>query len=125
MSPQAAFHDPMFRLSAAAAVVILIVAGAILGVLRWGLRKNVPAIWKTYCSWLIMTPFVMGCIFAGRVTIIVFFCTLAALGFNEFARATGLYRDWWMAGAVYLVIVAVRVCFLVCYQPRTSRHAPS
>ena len=113
MSPQTAFHDPIFRLYAAAAVIILIVAGAILGVLRWGLRKNVTAIWKTYCSWLIMTPVVMGCIFAGRVTTIVFFCTLAALGFKEFARATGLYRDWWMTGAAYLGIVAVGVTSLM------------
>jgi len=27
--------------------------------------------------------------------------------FKEFARATGLYRDWWMTGAVYLGIAAV------------------
>jgi phosphatidate cytidylyltransferase len=32
---------------------------------------------------------------------------LALLGFKEFARATGLYRDWWTTGAVYAAILAV------------------
>jgi phosphatidate cytidylyltransferase len=32
---------------------------------------------------------------------------------KEFARATGLYRDWWMTGAVYLGIAAVGVTSLV------------
>jgi phosphatidate cytidylyltransferase len=36
----------------------------------------------------------------------VFFTTVAVFGFKEFARATGLYQDWYMTGAVYLGIIA-------------------
>src|SRR5258705_3505437 len=107
MSPQTALHDPVFRLYSLIAAGILVVAGIILALLRWGLRKNVDAIWKTYSSWLIIAPLVLGLIWAGRVPTIVGFSLVAIFGFKEFARATGLYRDWWMTGAVYLGIIAV------------------
>jgi phosphatidate cytidylyltransferase len=92
---------------------VLVVAGLVLSLLKWGFKKNMASIWATYQSWLIMSPIALGCLFAGRIPVIVFFCLLAALGFKEFARATGLYRDWWMTGAVYLGIVAVGVTSLV------------
>jgi phosphatidate cytidylyltransferase len=92
---------------------VLVVAGLVLSLLKWGFKKNMASIWATYQSWLIMSPIALGCLFAGRIPVIVFFCLLAALGFKEFARATGLYRDWWMTGAVYLGIVAVGVTSLI------------
>src|SRR5262249_37305290 len=52
-------------------------------------------------------------IFAGRVATIVFLCIVAGWGFKEFARATGLYQDWWMTGAAYVGIVAVGLTCLV------------
>jgi phosphatidate cytidylyltransferase len=107
MSPQAAIHDPAFRLYVIIAAVVLVVAGAILSLLRWGLRKDVASIWHTYRSWLIMAPLVIGLIWLGRVATIIGFSLIAVVGFKEFARATGLYRDWWMTGTVYLGIVAV------------------
>jgi phosphatidate cytidylyltransferase len=60
-----------------------------------------------------MAPLLFGCIFAGRVPTIVFLTLIAAIGFKEFARATGLYANWWMTGAVYLGIIAVAVTCLV------------
>jgi phosphatidate cytidylyltransferase len=77
------------------------------------LKKQVASIWTTYQSWLIMAPILLGCVFAGRIPAIVFFCLVAAFGFKEFARATGLYQDWWMTGAVYLGIIAVGLTCLV------------
>jgi phosphatidate cytidylyltransferase len=100
MSPQAALHSEIFRAYFLIMAAVLIIAGLVLSVLRWGLKKNVLSIWATYQSWLIMAPLALGFIFAGRAPVIVFFCVLAALGFKEFARATGLYRDWWMCGLV-------------------------
>ena len=84
-----------------------------LALLKWAFRKEVTSIWLTYRSWLVMAPLILGCVFGGRVVVIVFICLLAGLGFKEFARATGLYSDWWMTGAVYLGIVAVGVTSLV------------
>jgi phosphatidate cytidylyltransferase len=54
-----------------------------------------------------MASLLMLCVFAGRVAAIFGVTLLAGLGFKEFARATGLYRDWWMTSAVYAGIVAV------------------
>jgi len=48
-------------------------------------------------------------IFAGRMAIIGGVTLLSILGFKEFARVSGLSRDWWMTGAVYAGIVAVGV----------------
>jgi phosphatidate cytidylyltransferase len=45
--------------------------------------------------------------------VIIFICLLGGLGFKEFARATGLYSDWWMTGTVYLGIVAVGLTSLL------------
>jgi phosphatidate cytidylyltransferase len=113
MSPQAALHSEIFRAYFLIMAAVLIIAGLVLSVLRWGLKKNVLSIWATYQSWLIMAPLALGCIFAGRVPVIIFFCVLAALGFKEFARATGLYRDWWVTVVVYLGIAALGVTSLL------------
>jgi len=53
----------------------------------------------------VMVPLILGVIFLGRIASIVFFTTVGIFGFKEFARATGLYRDWYMTGAVYLAII--------------------
>ena len=113
MSPQAALQSGIFREYALITAAVLVAAGLALSLLRWGFKKNVLSIWATYRSWLIMAPLALGSVFAGRVTVIVFFCALAGFGFKEFARATGLYRDWWMTRAVYLGITAVGVTSLV------------
>lgn len=113
MSPQAALHSDIFRAYVLIMAGVLVVAGLVLSALRWGLNKNVASIWATYQSWLIMAPLALGFIFAGRILVIIFFCVLAALGFKEFARATGLYRDWPMTLVVYLGITAVGITSLM------------
>ena len=117
MTPQAAIHSEIFRMYVLIVAGILALAGLILSVLRFGFGKQLSSIWMTYRSWLIMAPLALGCVFAGRVPVIVFFCLLAGYGFKEFARATGLYRDWWLTGMGYLGIVAVGVTSTVS-QPR-------
>src|SRR6266478_974054 len=113
MSPQAALHSEVFQTYFLIVVGVLVVAGLALALLKWGFRKDVSSIRTTYKSWLFMVPLVMGCVFAGRVPTIIFFCILAGLGFKEFARATGLYRDWPMTGAAYVGIIAVGVTCLI------------
>jgi phosphatidate cytidylyltransferase len=107
MSPTEAINSPVFRLYAGIALGVLLLAGVTLGVMRWVLRKEIRSVWRTYCSWLIMTPIVLGLIWGGRIATIIGFTLVAILGFKEFSRATGLYRDWFMTGAVYLGIIAV------------------
>lgn len=113
MTPQLAWQNEIFRNYTLIVCAVLVVAGLALALLKWGFKKDVHSIWLTYRSWLVMVPLILACVFCGRVPVIVFICLLAGFGFKEFARATGLYHDWWMTGAVYLGIVAVGVTSLV------------
>src|SRR6202045_167129 len=115
MSPQIALRDPVFRTYLCIVPISLAVGGAVLGFLRLGLKKEIASMWRTYCSWLIMTPIGLLVVFAGRVPTIVGVTLLAIFAFKEFARASGLYRDWWMTGAGYAGIVAVGVASLISH----------
>jgi phosphatidate cytidylyltransferase len=106
MSIDAALQSTIFLTYLAVVLGVLALAGAVLLVLT-ALGKNVSSIWKTYRGWLIMIPLVLGTIFLGRTAGIVGVMLLAIFGCKEFARATGLYEDWWMTGLVYLGIVAL------------------
>ena len=86
--------------------------GLIIAVLS-ALGKNVSSIWKTYRGWLIMIPLVIGAIFLGRVAVIIGVALLALFGFREYARATGLYDDWWLTGLVYFSILTLGVVSLM------------
>jgi phosphatidate cytidylyltransferase len=121
MSPQRALHDPIFLAYVEIIFVSLVVGGIALGLLHFGLKKNLGSIWSTYRSWLVMAPVGLATVFAGRIPTIVGVTLLAIFGFKEFARASGLYRDWWMTGAVYAGIVAVGIASLI---PQPQRLEP-
>ncbi len=121
MSPQTALHDPVFRAYLLIVPLSLALGGAILGFLSWGLGKDLGSIWKTYRSWLVMASIGLLVVFAGRVPVIVGVTLLSIFGFKEFARSSGLCRDWWMTGAVYAGIVAVGIASWV---PRPGDEEP-
>jgi len=87
-------------------------AGSVIGWLRWRGRR-VGSAWRAYVGWLIMAPIVIGCVFLGRFAVIVLFTLLALVGLKEFARATGLYRDWLMTGVVYIGTLGIGITCLV------------
>jgi phosphatidate cytidylyltransferase len=120
MSPQAALQSEVFRNYAVIVACLLGFAGLILAFLTWGLKKNVQSIWLTYKGWLLMAPIITSFIFLGRAATLVFLTLVAGLGFKEFARATGLYRDWWMTVAVYIGIAGVGLAALVA-DPNNGR----
>jgi phosphatidate cytidylyltransferase len=76
-------------------------------------KKDLHSVWMTYRSWLVMAPLLLGSIFLGRIVTIAALTLIGLLGFKEFARATGLYRDWWMTGGVYAGILAAGVTTMV------------
>jgi phosphatidate cytidylyltransferase len=121
ISPLTALHDPVFRAYLLIVPVSLALGGAILGFLDWGLKKDLGAIWKTYRSWLVMASIGLLFVFAGRVSVIVGVTLLSIFGFKEFARSSGLCRDWWMVGAVYAGIVTVGVASWI---PHPSGEEP-
>ncbi len=112
MTPSAALESRVFLLFVAITVGLLIVGGAILALLRFGLQRDVGHAWRSYRSWLVMIPLVLLAIFLGRIAFVVFVGLLSILGFREFARATGLNRDRALCGVVYAGIVAVGVVSL-------------
>ena len=113
MSPQIALRDPVFRAYLVIVPLALATGGIVLGFLKVILKKEIASMWKTYCSWLVIAVIGFTVVFLGRVATIAGISLLAIFAFKEFARASGLYRDWWMTGAVYLGIVAVGVASLM------------
>ena len=116
MTITAALTSPVFQLFSAAAAALMLVAGAVLGTLKL-LGKRVGHAIESYKGWLVMVPAVPLTLLLGRVAVIAAVTLLAVFGFREFARATGLYRDWLYAGAVLVGIVALGAATLV-HDPR-------
>jgi len=115
MSPQIALHDPVFRAYFIIVLVSLTLGGAVLGFLRFVLNKETASLFKTYWSWIFMAGIALLVVFLGRIPTIVGITLLAIFAFKEFARASGLYRDWWMTGAVYAGIVTVGIASLISH----------
>jgi phosphatidate cytidylyltransferase len=113
MSPTAALQSPIFLFYVTLAIGLLVVAGGVLAVLKWGLRKEVGQAWAAYCGWLVLVPLLLLVYFLGREAAIAFLTVVAVLGFHEFARATGLCRDRVITGAVDLGIGATGVASLM------------
>jgi phosphatidate cytidylyltransferase len=116
-----ALENPVFRGYLIVLAALLLFAGALIALLRFVLKKNVTHAWHAYRGWLIMIPVIMLALFLGREATIIFFVLLALAAFTEFARATGLYRDWGMTGVVLVGIVALGVLSLM-NDPGTGTH---
>ena len=117
-----ALDSPIYR-TYALLVGSALLAGALgLLIARFLCKREVSKIWITYRSWLVMAPLAFLMIGLGREVTIVLLTLLSVLGVKEFARATGLYRDWWMTGAVYLAIVATGVATLIGDPTYTGLH---
>ena len=107
MTLDAALHDNVVRLYLEIIGGLLLMAGAILTVLRFVLRKNVGSVITIYVSWLVIVPVAIGSVMLGRIPFILIVIVASLLGFKEFARATGLYEDWWMTITGYLGILTI------------------
>ena len=106
MTIELAIGNPVFLRYLAITGALLLISGLLLAVLRM-IGRDVSSPLATYRGWLVMTPIVLATLLLGREATIVGVTLLAAFGFREFARATGLYEDWWLTGIVYLAIVAL------------------
>ncbi len=106
MTIDAAMQSEVFLTYLKIVGAVLVLAGLAIGLVRL-LGKDVTGMLRTYRGWLITIPIVLGVLFLGRTATIVGVTLLALFGFKEFARATGLYDDWWMTGIVYFAIVAL------------------
>jgi phosphatidate cytidylyltransferase len=104
---RAAISDPVYRSYFVLVFGLLALIAAVLAAITWGLKRPVPKVWQIWRSWLVMAPLALLVVGLGREATIGGVTVLAIFGFKEFARATGLYRDWGITGIVYVAIVAV------------------
>src|SRR4029453_16998830 len=123
MSPQIALHDPVFRTYFWIVLIFLAIAGAVLGFLRFVLKKETASMFKTYWWWILIAGIGFIVVFLGRIPTIVGVTLVAIYAFKEFAHASGLYGDSWMTGAVYAGIVAVGIASLIS-DPRGEEPGP-
>lgn len=111
----AAFAHPVTRGIVAAAAVVLAVAAALIAVLGATGRVG-PALkkelWLRTASWAGLLPCMMGPVLLGRVPTILAVTLLGILCLREYDRATGLFRNYVMAGATAFAIVAVNLASL-------------
>ena len=112
MSFQEAIQSPIFLTYAACVGGLLLLAGSVLGILKLA-GKDISSPARTYRGWLVMIPLVFGAVLLGREAFIIGVALLALFGFKEFARATGLYDDWWMTGGVYLAMLLLAIVTLM------------
>ncbi len=106
-------ENPIYQTYALVALALLITAGLILGFLDKVKQKDMTKVWTTYRGWLIMIPMILLVVALPRAGMIIGIMLLAIFTFKEYARATGLYRDWGMVGLVYAGIVALMVLALM------------
>jgi phosphatidate cytidylyltransferase len=125
MNPTHTWHSETFRAYCIILLSLLAVAGALLAVASGVFKKNVVSVWLTYRSWVVMIPIGMGAVLLGRATTITLFVLLSIFAFKEFARATGLYKDWWMTGTAYLAIIALGVTAWLSPQENRLQHVSS
>ncbi|MCI0650533.1 MAG: phosphatidate cytidylyltransferase [Planctomycetes bacterium] len=113
MTPEEALRSEVFQFYAMLAGGVLVVAGCVLALLRWVAKKDIRSVWLTYRGWLFIVPFYFAVLLAGRIVFIAAVTLISILGFKEFAKATGLYRDWWMTALCHLAILSVGVIAFV------------
>lgn len=106
MSPQLAWHDPIFRAYVAIVLLALALGGAVLALVEFVFRKKLGAVWKTYRSWLIIAPVGLLVVFTGQIAVVAGVCLLSIFAFREFARAAHLNQDRWIA---YLGMIALGI----------------
>ena len=119
MTMSTALRDPIFLTYVGIIIALLGAAVLALRVLR-ARGKDVTSAEASLRGWLIMIPVIIGAIFLGREAVIIGVALLAIFGFKEFAKATGLYADWWLTGVAYVAISSIAVIALMT-DPRTAQ----
>lgn len=105
-----AFDSPVVRGMVISLGAVLLAAPLLFVVLaRTGkadekLRRD---LWDRYRSWLIFIPLMIGPVLLGGVWVIAAVGVLGIACYREFARATGLFREWLISVCVVLGIAAL------------------
>jgi phosphatidate cytidylyltransferase len=108
-----ALHSEIYRIYLLIIGGALFIGGGTLFILERFVHRNIASVWANFRSWMVMSVLALGCVTAGRIATILGVTIVSVIAFKEFARATGLYRDWAMTGAVYLGIASISAIALM------------
>jgi phosphatidate cytidylyltransferase len=103
------WDDPWYRRYLCLVVGLLAINGLLLSVLRMRKAAAAEKMWIAYRSWFVLAPVIFLAFALGRTAVIVGLAALSVNMAGEFARATGLHRDWRFLALVYMLILAVHV----------------
>ncbi|EHM02882.1 phosphatidate cytidylyltransferase [Acetobacteraceae bacterium AT-5844] len=110
-----AFGHPVTTGIVAATGGVLLLAALVIGFMTLT-GRGTPAfrreLWLRFGSWLVLLPLMFGPVLLGRVWTIGAVTILALLCLGEFARATGLFREYLTTAVVALGILAVNFAAL-------------
>jgi phosphatidate cytidylyltransferase len=110
-----AFAHPVTVGIVAATGAVLLLAALVIGGMTL-LGRGTPAfrreLWLRYGSWLVLLPLMFGPVLLGKAWTIGAVTILALLCLSEFARATGLFREYLTTAVVALGILAVNFAAL-------------
>src|SRR5689334_5672241 len=100
-----ALNHPVTRWLLISLLAVLVISPVVIAIIsRAGiggekLRKD---LWDRYKSWLMFIPMMALPVFLGAAATIAAVTLLALACYREFARATGLFRDWIISAVVVL-----------------------
>lgn len=109
-SVQAAFADPATRNMLIFVGVLLVVAPLLFELTRLSGRASAElrkTLYIRYFAWLAIIPILVIPLLAGRLFIIGTLWIVALLGYREFSRATGLFRNHILSAVVVLGITLI------------------
>lgn len=90
-----------------ATAIVLVGVSVLLAIVR------VPGVWVPIRTWLVMLPIALGALWLGPPAWTVLVTVVSILGFKEYARATGLYRELPFVVVVYVTIIAENLAALL------------
>jgi phosphatidate cytidylyltransferase len=94
--------DPQ-RFYTVATLVTVVVTAGILALLR------LPGAWTPLRTWFVILPVALGAMWLGQGAWTMLVAVVSVLGFKEYARVTGLYRQRLFVLVAYASIVALNV----------------
>jgi phosphatidate cytidylyltransferase len=110
-----AFASPVTRALVAATLAAVLGAALVIGALSFA-GATTPALrrelWLRLGSWMVLLPLMIVPVLAGKTWLIVAVSVLGLLCFNEYSRATGLFRDRLVQFVVILGLLAVNFAAL-------------
>lgn len=105
-----AFDHPFTLWTIVALGILVVTAGGIIGLLRVSHRlsdEQFKDLWPRYTSWIWLTMLMIAPILLGAAWVMLAVCLLSLFCYQEYARATGLFREKSISACIVLGILVL------------------